>query len=268
MSAQTGLSAEVSHSISDVVAAARRRYESGVSRTLSWRRRQLRGLQRLLHERSMELEQALWVDLHKSATEAQLTEIGVVAGEVSYFLRHLSRLARPKMTVASPILQPARASIVSEPLGTVLIIAPWNYPVQLLLGPLAGVLATGNTAVLKPSELAPQTSATIARLVPLYLDQDAVHVVEGAVAETTELLTHRFDHIVYTGNGHVARIVMRAAAEHLTPVTLELGGKSPAWVGSESGILTLSRIVSRGRSSPTRARPASRQITFLPLLSR
>ncbi len=237
MSAQTGLSAEVSHSISDVVAAARRRYESGVSRTLSWRRRQLRGLQRLLHERSMELEQALWVDLHKSATEAQLTEIGVVAGEVSYFLRHLSRLARPKMTVASPILQPARASIVSEPLGTVLIIAPWNYPVQLLLGPLAGVLATGNTAVLKPSELAPQTSATIARLVPLYLDQDAVHVVEGAVAETTELLTHRFDHIVYTGNGHVARIVMRAAAEHLTPVTLELGGKSPAWVGSESGDL-------------------------------
>lgn len=109
MSAQTGLSAEVSHSISDVVAAARRRYESGVSRTLSWRRRQLRGLQRLLHERSMELEQALWVDLHKSATEAQLTEIGVVAGEVSYFLRHLSRLARPKMTVASPILQPAQS---------------------------------------------------------------------------------------------------------------------------------------------------------------
>lgn len=237
MLAQQGVSAETSQVIVDAVTAARRRYESGVSRTLAWRRRQLRGLQRLLRERSVELEQALWVDLHKNATEAQLTEIGVVAGEVSYFLRNLSRLARPKMTLASPIVQPARASIVSEPLGAVLIIAPWNYPVQLLLGPLAGVLAAGNTAVLKPSELAPHVSAAIARLVPQYLDQDAVQVVEGAVAETTELLTHRFDHIVYTGNGHVARIVMRAAAEHLTPVTLELGGKSPAWVGSEAGDL-------------------------------
>ena len=237
MLAQQGVSAETSQAIADAVAAARRRYESGVSRTLAWRRRQLRGLQRLLRERSVELEQALWVDLHKNVTEAQLTEIGVVAGEVSYFLRNLSRFARPKMTLAAPIVQPARAAIVSEPLGAVLIIAPWNYPVQLLLGPLAGVLAAGNTAVLKPSELAPHVSAAIARLVPQYLDQDAVQVVEGAVAETTELLTHRFDHIVYTGNGHVARIVMRAAAEHLTPVTLELGGKSPAWVGSEAGDL-------------------------------
>ncbi len=240
--AQTGgessaISPDTARHISEMVATARRRYESGATRTLSWRRRQLLGLQRLLRECGTELEQALWADLHKNATESQLTEIGVVAGEVSYFLRNLSRLARPKITVASPMLQPAHASIISEPLGTALIIAPWNYPVQLLLGPLAGVLAAGNAAVLKPSELAPRTSAAIARLLPRYVDAEAVQVIEGAVAETAELLAQRFDHIVYTGNAQVARIVMRAAAEHLTPVTLELGGKSPAWVGSETGDL-------------------------------
>ncbi|MFT3945280.1 MAG: aldehyde dehydrogenase family protein [Ancrocorticia sp.] len=234
---RSAISPDTAQHIGETVATAQRRYESGATRTRSWRRRQLRGLQRLLRECGTELEQALRADLHKSATEAQLTEIGVVAGEVAYFLRRLSRLTRPKMVVASPMLQPASASIISEPLGTVLIIAPWNYPVQLLLGPLAGVLAAGNAAILKPSELAPRTSAAIARLLPRYIDADAVHVIEGGIPETTELLAQRFDHIVYTGNAQVARIVMRAAAEHLTPVTLELGGKSPAWVGSETGDL-------------------------------
>ncbi|MFT0846830.1 aldehyde dehydrogenase family protein [Actinomycetaceae bacterium L2_0104] len=217
-------------SITAHVQAARKRFDTGATRTLAWRRRQLRGLIRMLREAGDEFERALHADLRKSASEAQLTEIGVVVGEVRDQLRNLSRWARPKRVLPPALLQPARAAIVSEPLGVILIIAPWNYPLQLLLSPLAGVLAAGNTAILKPSELAPHTSAAMARLLPRYVDAEAVRIVEGGVAETTELLAHRFDHIVYTGNGNVARVVMRAAAEHLTPLTLELGGKSPAWV--------------------------------------
>src|SRR5690606_4616641 len=131
------------------------------------------------------------------------------------------------------------------PLGVVLVIAPWNYPVYLLLGPLVGVLAAGNTAVLKPSELAPATAAAVARLVPLYLP--GVTVVTGGPERTTELLRERFDHIVYTGGARVGRIVMAAAARHLTPVTLELGGKSPVWVDGTTDLAAAARRIAWGK---------------------
>ncbi|GAA2173211.1 hypothetical protein GCM10009784_06660 [Arthrobacter parietis] len=127
-------------------------------------------------------------------------------------------------------LQPAKAWTQPRPLGTVLIIGPWNYPLQLVLAPLVGALAAGNTAVLKPSELALATSSVLAELVPQYLDRSAVTVVEGGVDVSTDLLAQPFDHIFYTGGERVGKIVMKTAAEHLTPVTLELGGKSPAVV--------------------------------------
>ena len=125
---------------------------------------------------------------------------------------------------------PGSSAIYRDPLGVVLIIAPWNYPFNLAVGPLIGAIAAGNCAIVKPSEVTPNTSALIKRLLENYVDNDCVAVVEGGVAETTELLKHKYDHIFYTGNGKVGRIVMRAAAEHLTPVTLELGGKSPCIV--------------------------------------
>ncbi len=231
-----GVSLPDGHAIAGHVNEARKRFNSGATRTLAWRRRQLRALVRMLQQEGDEFERALHKDLHKSATEAQLTEIGVVVGEIKGLLRHLNRWARPKHVLPPMTLQPAQAAIVSEPLGVVLVIAPWNYPLQLLLSPLAGALAAGNAVVLKPSELAPHISAALARLLPRYLDPEAVRIVEGGVMETTELLTHRFDHIVYTGNGSVAKVVMRAAAEHLTPITLELGGKSPAWVDATGDI--------------------------------
>ena len=141
-------------------------------------------------------------------------------------------------------LAPGRATVVREPLGVVLVIAPWNYPVQLCLAPLVGALAAGNAVVLKPSEVAPATSAVLARLLPQHLDAAAVHVVEGGVPETTALLAERFDHIFYTGNGAVGRIVLEAAARHLTPVTLELGGKSPAFVADDADLeVTARRLV-------------------------
>jgi aldehyde dehydrogenase (NAD+) len=139
--------------------------------------------------------------------------------------------------VRTPIMaQPGRSRIVPEPKGVVLIIAPWNYPLSMVLAPLVGALAAGNAAVVKPSEVSRHTSAALARIVPGFLDPEAVAVVEGGVDETTGLLERRFDHILYTGNGRVGRIVMAAAARHLTPVTLELGGKSPCLVAADADL--------------------------------
>jgi len=213
-----------------VVPRLREGFSRGITKPLAWRRRQLEALRRLLRLHGTELEDALATDLGKSRVESQLTEIGFVVRDIDHTLAHLRRWTAPKRVRIPLTLAPAFGRILREPLGVVLIIAPWNYPVQLLLAPLVGALAAGNAVVLKPSELAPTVAATLARLVPQYLDPRAIALVEGAVPETTELLAERFDHIFYTGSGAVGRIVMTAAAKHLTPVTLELGGKSPAWV--------------------------------------
>jgi aldehyde dehydrogenase (NAD+) len=176
-----------------------------------------------------------------------MTEIGFTIAEIDHVVSRLRSWMRPRR-VATPLrLRPGSSRVVRQPLGTVLIIAPWNYPVNLLLAPLVAALAAGNTAVLKPSELAPATSGLLAELVPHHLDERAVAVVEGGVAETTELLAQPFDHIMYTGGGNVARIVMRAAAEHLTPVTLELGGKSPAIVAADADVDVAARRIVWGR---------------------
>lgn len=213
-----------------VVAGVRNAFREGVTRPEEWRRRQLTGLKRMLVERAADFEAALASDLGKSGTESQLTEIGFLVGEVDHALSRLHRWMRPRRVATPLAVQPATARIVPEPLGTVLIIAPWNYPLMLALSPLIGALAAGDSVVVKPSELAPATSRAIALLLGDYVDRRAVAVIEGGVEETTELLDQRFDHIFYTGNGRVGRIVARAAAEHLTPVTLELGGKSPCYV--------------------------------------
>lgn len=229
--------------VSTTVNGLRNGFDDGVTRPLAWRRRQLQALSNLLVEHRHDLEAALFADLHKSAAESQVTEIGVIRSEIAFSLRHLTQWAKPRRAGLPLSLQPARAQIVPEPLGVMLIIAPWNYPVQLLLSPLVGAICAGNAAVLKPSELAPHVSSTLARLIPRFLDTRAFQVVEGGVPETTALLEQHFDHIVYTGNGTVARIVMAAAARHLTPVTLELGGKSPAWVDDDAHIEAVARRI-------------------------
>jgi aldehyde dehydrogenase (NAD+) len=218
--------------ISDSVRSLRHGFEGGLTRPLSWRRAQLDGLQRMLLECGEEFELALRQDLGKSGTEAQLTEIGFLVGEISDTQRHLAAWTRPRKVSVPLGLQPASARVRAEPLGVALIIAPWNYPLMLALSPLVGALAAGNAAVLKPSELAPATAEVIARRLPEYVDRRAVTVVNGGVDAATALLAERFDHIFYTGNGRVGRVVARAAAEHLTPVTLELGGKSPVYIDS------------------------------------
>lgn len=232
----------------DLVTRLRATFRSGRTKPVEWRTAQLRGLRDMLTAHGDDLAEALHADLGKSSTEAHRTEIDFTVREIDHTLEHLDEWLRPQAApVPAHLGADATAWTRFDPLGVVLVIAPWNYPVQLLLTPMLGALAAGNTVVVKPSELAPATSAAIARLLPRYLDTDAVAVVEGAVEETTALLAERFDHIFYTGNGTVGRIVMRAAAEHLTPVALELGGKSPAFVDRGTDLAVVADRLARGK---------------------
>ncbi|WP_253908059.1 aldehyde dehydrogenase family protein [Arthrobacter sp. H20] len=205
-------------------------FDSGITRPLEWRRTQLNGLIRMFADREQDFAAALQADLGKNPLEGLVTELSLVRAEAEFALRHLAKWTRTERVPVPIGLLPASAHCQPQPLGVALIIGPWNYPVQLLLSPLVGALAAGNCAVLKPSELAPATSAVIAELLPLYLDGTAVEVVEGGPDVSTLLLAEKYDSIFFTGGARVGKIVAKAAAEQLTPVTLELGGKSPAVV--------------------------------------
>jgi len=225
------------------VSALRATFESGRTRPYAWRMDQLAAVLRMLEAEQAAITEALRQDLGKPALEAWASEINEVVASTKYARKHLKKWMRPER-VATPLpLQPGKSFVQREPLGVVLVIAPWNYPLLLSLSPLVGALAAGNTALLKPSEVAPATSALLARIVPQYLDRDAVAVLEGGVEETTEILAQRFDHVFYTGNGAVGRIVMEAAAKHLTPVTLELGGKSPCIVDEQTDVAVAARRI-------------------------
>ncbi|MEU1320523.1 aldehyde dehydrogenase family protein [Streptomyces tibetensis] len=232
----------------DVVARLRATFRAGRTKPMEWRIGQLRRMRAMLTERGSDLAAALQADLGKSSTEAYRTEIDFTIREIDHTLDHLDGWLRPEPApVPAHLGADATAWTRYDPLGVVLVIAPWNYPAQLLLAPVVGTLASGNAVVAKPSELAPATSAALAELLPAYLDTDAVAVVEGGVPETTALLAERFDHVFYTGNGTVGRIVMRAAAEHLTPVTLELGGKSPVFVDRDTDLDVVADRLARGK---------------------
>jgi aldehyde dehydrogenase (NAD+) len=216
--------------IPETVARLRNHFETGRTKPIPWRLEQLKAVGRMLAERGDELVAALGADMGKSAPESYLAEIDFVAAEVRMMRKHLRSWLRPRRVHTPPHLQPAKSYVLREPLGVVSVIGPFNYPVRLVLMPLVGALACGNAVVVKPSELASATADTLGRLIGEYLDTDAVAVVEGGREATAELLEQRVDHIFFTGSPRVGKIVAKAAAEHLTPVTLELGGKSPAIV--------------------------------------
>ena len=230
-------------SIPGVLQRLRATFASGKTHPIEWRRQQLRELARMMRDHEKDFGEALRADLGKCHFEAVLTEMSFVESEATYAYKHLKRWLRPKRVPTPLMAMPARSYIQPEPKGVVLIIAPWNYPLSMVCAPLVGAIAAGNCAVLKPSEVTPHTSAAIARILPRYLDTDAFAVVEGGIPETTELLEHAYDHILYTGNERVARIVMAAAAKHLSPVTLELGGKSPCIIDRSADLdVAASRI--------------------------
>ncbi len=233
--------------IPGIVADLRETFARGHTRSVDWRREQLERMIALIDAHSDELLAALAADLGKPELEARLADLSIVRTEAAVAKKQLAHWMRPEKVRTPLEVQPASSRIVREPLGVVLIIAPWNYPVQLLLSPLVGAIAAGNCVVLKPSEVAAHTSALLARLIPRYLDTDAIATLEGGVDETTAILRERFDHIFYTGNGTVARVVMAAAAKHLTPVTLELGGKSPCIVDRDVDLEVAARRIVWGK---------------------
>ena len=222
-------------------------YNSGHTRPLTWRKHQLEQMIKMLNENEAEFLAALKTDLGKPTVEGFITDIAFITGEIKLMLKNLKKWNKPQRVPTPLVTMPAKSQLIPEPLGVVLVIAPWNYPIQLLLVPAAGAIAAGNAVVMKPSEVSAATSAVLARLVPKYLDQKAITLVEGGVPETTALLAEHFDHIFYTGNGTVGRIVMAAAANNLTPVTLELGGKSPVIVDESANIHVAARRIAWGK---------------------
>lgn len=233
-------------SVQESVAAARAVFKTGATKPLAWRVQQLQAMNSMLVEHRDDFTAALAADLGKHPAESWLTELGFLTSDIAHTIKHLEGWLKPRKVPVPLALAPARAQTVLEPLGVVLVIAPWNYPIQLLLAPMIGALAAGNTVVGKPSEMAPASSAALARWIPEYLE-GAVTIVEGGVPETTMLLEERFDHIFYTGNGRVGRIVMAAAAKHLTPVTLELGGKSPVYIDESVDMIAAARRIAWGK---------------------
>ncbi|MBS3822653.1 MAG: aldehyde dehydrogenase family protein [Wenzhouxiangellaceae bacterium] len=223
-------------------------FDAGRTRPLKWRRAQLDGMQRMLEENEDAIAGALHADLAKPAQEVVLGETALLFGEIRQARSRMERWARPRKVATPPVAQPGRSFIQPEPLGVALIIGAWNYPIQLVLAPLIPAIAAGNCAVLKPSEITPNASKVLAELLPKYLDREAFAVVEGAVPETTALLEQKWDHVFYTGGAAVGRIVMKAAAEHLTPVTLELGGKSPAIIDGDADLESAARRLAWGKA--------------------
>ena len=232
---------------SALVAAVRAYFETGATKRLSWRLSQLYALEHFLMEREQDIFDALHADLGKPATEAFTSEIGIALSELRLARAKLASWTKPERVRTSLVAMPGRSYVYREPLGVTLIIGAWNYPLHLVVLPLTGAIAAGNCVVLKPSEVAPRVSALLARWLPKYLDPKAVRVMEGGVAETTALLREHWDHIFYTGNATVGRIVMAAAAKHLTPVTLELGGKSPCIVDDSADLDTAARRIVYGK---------------------
>ncbi|WEV46062.1 aldehyde dehydrogenase family protein [Bifidobacterium sp. ESL0690] len=231
----------------ETVKQLHRSFDEGISRPLAWRREQLERMKRMITAHHKDIERAVYLDLGKPAAETALMEIKLVLDEIAFVKPRLGRWSG-RHHVAMPLLmQPARSWTIAEPKGVVLVISPWNYPLMLSLEPMVDAIAAGNCVCLKPSELSPNTSALLQRLIGKYLDPRAFAVVQGAVPETTELLKQPFNHIFYTGNGKVGSIVMKAAAKQLTPVTLELGGKSPVFVDASANLDVAAGRIAWGR---------------------
>ncbi|CAN5421249.1 aldehyde dehydrogenase family protein [soil metagenome] len=222
--------------IPTVVAGLRRTYASGRTRSVEWRRGQLQALEKLMTENEPAIADALAQDLGRKPFEAWLADIASTAGEAHDAAKNVGKWMRRKYRRLEFSQLPGRGWIEYEPYGTVLIIGAWNFPFALTLGPAVGAIAAGNTVLLKPSEVAPVSSALMARLVPQYLDSDAIAVVEGDGSISQELIAQVFDRLCCTGGTEIGRKVYESAASHLTPVTLELGGKSPVIVAADADI--------------------------------
>lgn len=233
--------------MNELVAAQRAYFLTHATREVAFRRRSLTKLRRAIRAWEPRLCEALQSDLGKNATESYMSEIGMVLGGLRDTLAHLRSWAKPR-SFMGPLAQfPSRCRILNEPYGVTLVISPWNYPLLLALDPLVAALAAGNTCIVKPSELAPATAAVLAEMLDELFPREYVAVVQGGAEVSAELLAQQFDYIFFTGGPKIGRVVMEAAAKHLTAVTLELGGKSPCIIAADADVRTAARRIAFGK---------------------
>ena len=234
--------------IQKTLEAQRRFFRSGATLDLHFRKEMLERLMDALKRWERPLADALWMDLHKSYEEAYMTEFSIVLGEVRNHLKHLSSWASDERSASPLKMFPSRGRVMCEPLGNTLIIAPWNYPVQLLLNPLVGAISAGCTAILKPSPYVPNVAQVLEQMIDEAFDDNYIAIVQGNRDVNRTLLAERFDLIFFTGSPVLGRQVMEAAAKNLTPVVLELGGKSPCIVDKEADIKVAAKRIAWGKS--------------------
>ena len=231
--------------IREIISRQRKFFATDQTKEVNFRREQLQKLKVAIKKSSRAILDALYADLHKPEFEGYF-ELAVTQ-DIDYALKHIKSWVKPKK-VKTPLIQfPASARIYPEPLGIVLIIGPWNYPFSLMISPLIGAIAAGNCAILKPSEIAPHTSRVLAEIVEATFEPEYIAVVEGGVETSGQLLAEKFDHIFFTGGTRVGKIIMEAAAKHLTPVTLELGGKSPCIVDRDLNLTEAAKRITWGK---------------------
>lgn len=230
--------------IKSILVKQQKYYATGITKDTSFRLRQLFRLKKIIKKHEKEVMAALKKDLNKAEYEGYVSEIGLVYEEINYTMKHLRCWTREKL-VPTPIVHfPSLSRVYSEPYGVVLIMSPWNYPFQLAVEPLVGAIAAGNCAIIKPSNYSPNTSDVIAAIIHEAFDSSYVSVIQGGREANQDLLKEKFDYIFFTGSVAVGKVVMEAAAKHLTPVSLELGGKSPCIVDKTANIrLAAKRIV-------------------------
>ena len=233
--------------IEELILKQRAFFATGVTRDIDWRRSRLREFRNGLQRWEKPLCDALWKDLHKSYEEAYMTEIGLVYGEIREAARKVGRWARKRWKPTSLAVLPSSSYIVREPLGNTLIVSPWNYPVQLLLNPLVGAIAAGCTAILKPSPYVPNVSKVLEDMIADIFEEDFVAVVQGNRLVNSELFKHRYDLVFLTGSPSLGRIAMEAQAKYLTPMVLELGGKSPCIVDRDANLTIAARRIAWGK---------------------
>ncbi len=233
--------------IANLVTKLRATFDTGKTRDINWRLGQLKAMKAMLKEHYDEFINALYYDTGRPLYEAWTGDVFCAQNEIDVALKGLKKWVKPRPLEPDIAFFPCKAWTHLDPLGVTLVISPWNYPLELCLNPAVGAIGAGNCVVMKPSEIAPHTSGLIAKYVPHYMDNDAVAVVEGGVAQTTALLEQYFDHIFYTGNGRVGRIVLEAAAKNLTTVTLELGGKCPAFFTKKAKMEVACRRLAWGK---------------------
>ncbi|XP_030259150.1 aldehyde dehydrogenase family 3 member A2-like isoform X2 [Sparus aurata] len=230
-----------------VVQRARKSFQTGRTKPLEFRIHQLKSLLRFISDRRRDIAEAVKKDLGKSEHGTELFETLGLEGDIKLAVEKLAEWAAPRPVEKNLLTISDEVYVQPEPLGVVLIIGAWNYPWAVTLQPLVGAIAAGNAAIIKPSEVSSHSAKVMEELLPQYLDKDLYPVVTGGVPETQELLRQRFDHIFYTGNSTVGKLVMEAAARHLTPVTLELGGKSPCYIDKDCDITIACRRITWGK---------------------